>query len=99
MRNLRARILRRIFRLMFPYSEEASRVPHRGGLQEMAERHSIRGVLRAVRATGWRPGSIIDVGVGTGTEGLYDVWPDATICLVLKQAKMNSALEAVTTST
>lgn len=52
------------------------------GLEAMDERHSIAGVLTAIRAAGWQPGTVIDIGVGTGTAGLYGVWPDASICLV-----------------
>lgn len=46
------------------------------------ERHSIRGVLRSVKALGWEPATVIDVGVAMGTEGLYEVWPSANICLI-----------------
>lgn len=53
------------------------------------ERHSIRGVLRSVKALGWQPATVIDVGVAMGTEGLYDVWPSATICLI-EPAEENS---------
>ena len=45
-------------------------------------RHSIEGVLTTLRDIGWRPGAIIDIGVATGTRGLYSVWDDVEICLV-----------------
>ncbi len=38
--------------------------------------------LATLRDLGWRPGAIIDIGVGTGTAGLYSTWPDVTICLI-----------------
>ncbi len=45
-------------------------------------RSSIEGVLVTLRNIGWRPGAILDIGVASGTPGLYSVWPDAPICLV-----------------
>ncbi len=46
------------------------------------ERISIDGVLGQIRELGWTPGAIIDIGVATGTKGLYSVWPNVDICLV-----------------
>lgn len=46
------------------------------------ERTSIGGVLETLRALGWRPGAILDIGVADGTTGLYDVWPEVPLCLV-----------------
>jgi FkbM family methyltransferase len=48
----------------------------------MNRRHSIEGVLKSVKAVGFVPGTVIDIGVYMGTEGLYNVWPNSTICLV-----------------
>ena len=45
-------------------------------------RNSIEGVLTTLRDIGWRPGAIIDIGIATGTPGLYGVWDDVDICLV-----------------
>jgi FkbM family methyltransferase len=47
-----------------------------------AQRHTIGAVLANIGTWGWKPGSIIDIGIAKGTDGLYDTWPDATICLV-----------------
>src|SRR5262245_42519286 len=49
---------------------------------DLNERHSIAGVLTRIKALGWEPATVIDVGVAMGTEGFYGVWPSATICLV-----------------
>ncbi len=43
---------------------------------------SLAVALGKLAAAGWQPGTIIDVGVAIGTEGLYDVWPSAPIVLV-----------------
>ncbi len=48
----------------------------------MEDRFSMEGVLQPIRDLGWTPGAIIDIGVATGTRGLYGVWPDAPICLI-----------------
>jgi hypothetical protein len=48
----------------------------------MVDRISIGGVLQTIRDLGWSPGAIIDIGVSMGTDGLYDVWPDAPLCLI-----------------
>jgi FkbM family methyltransferase len=49
---------------------------------ERIERNSFVGVLHALRDIGWAPASIIDLGVGAGTPGLYTTWPGTPICLV-----------------
>jgi FkbM family methyltransferase len=49
---------------------------------ERIERNSFVGVLQALRNLGWTPASIIDLGVGAGTPGLYTTWPGVPICLV-----------------
>jgi FkbM family methyltransferase len=46
------------------------------------DRQSLEGALKVLADTGWRPGCILDVGVGMGTHGLYGVWSDAPIILV-----------------
>lgn len=46
------------------------------------KRITIEGVLELLRALGWRPGAILDIGVATGTKGLYSIWPDVDICLI-----------------
>ena len=46
------------------------------------QRHSIAGVLNSIKALGWEPATIVDVGVAMGTEGLYSVWPRARIVLI-----------------
>ena len=45
-------------------------------------RVTTEGALAVIRDLGWRPGSIIDIGVAMGTRGLYPIWPDAHICLI-----------------
>lgn len=52
-----------------------------------SERITIEGVLSPLRDLGWKPGAILDIGVATGTKGLYSVWPDVDICLVEPSAK------------
>lgn len=46
------------------------------------ERITIEGVLSPLRDLGWTPGAILDIGVATGTKGLYSIWPEVDICLV-----------------
>jgi FkbM family methyltransferase len=43
---------------------------------------SLAGLLSNLARIGWTPGAIIDIGVATGTEGLYSIWPGVPICLV-----------------
>jgi FkbM family methyltransferase len=62
-------------------AEAAAQRPLRK-LRRRAERATIGGVLENLRGLDWRPGAIIDIGVADGTPGLYDVWPDAPLCLV-----------------
>src|SRR5262245_34273196 len=38
--------------------------------------------LNCIRDSGWKPGGIVDIGVGAGTAGLYSVWPDTPLCLI-----------------
>jgi FkbM family methyltransferase len=38
--------------------------------------------LTVLKEAGWTPGTIIDIGVSMGTEGLYDVWPGVPLVLV-----------------
>jgi FkbM family methyltransferase len=45
-------------------------------------RATTEGALSVIRDLGWRPGSIIDIGVAMGTKGLYPIWPGAHICLI-----------------
>jgi FkbM family methyltransferase len=45
-------------------------------------RVTTEGALQVIRDLGWRPGSVIDIGVAMGTKGLYPIWPDAHICLI-----------------
>lgn len=58
-------------------------------------RHSIEGVLTTLRDIGWRPGAIIDIGVATGTPGLYSVWDDIDICLVEPSRKGRVFMEQI----
>ena len=58
-------------------------------------RHSIEGVLTTLRDIGWRPGAIIDIGVATGTLGLYSVWDDIDICLVEPSRKGRVFMEQI----
>lgn len=74
------RIARRIYRFRqygLPWTPR-----NEAGLADIEDRHSIAGVLKSIRVTGWKPGTVIDVGVGTGTAGLYGAFPDAKICLI-----------------
>jgi FkbM family methyltransferase len=49
----------------------------------MAPDHfTLERALTCLRDLGWRPGGIIDVGVGAGTPGLYSIWPGAPLCLI-----------------
>ena len=43
---------------------------------------SLARALTSLRALGWTPGGIVDVGVGAGTPGLYSVWPHTPLCLI-----------------
>ena len=52
------------------------------GKWDFNERHSIHGVLESIKAVGFSPKTIIDIGIYMGTEGLYNVWPEARICLI-----------------
>jgi FkbM family methyltransferase len=45
-------------------------------------RDSIGEVMEFARLHGFRPGTIIDIGVATGTPGLYESFPDAFLILV-----------------
>jgi FkbM family methyltransferase len=58
-------------------------------------RNSIEGVLTTLRDIGWRPGAIIDIGVATGTAGLYSVWEDIDICLVEPSRKALVYMEQI----
>ncbi len=48
----------------------------------MFQRNSMEGALIPLRDLGWTPGAILDIGVATGTKGLYTAWPGVPICLV-----------------
>lgn len=50
--------------------------------KDLANRVSIAAALTAIAGTGWKPATIFDIGVGLGTDGLYDVFPDARLVLV-----------------
>ena len=58
-------------------------------------RNSIEGVLTTLRGIGWRPGAIIDIGIATGTPGLYPVWDDIDICLVEPSRKGRVFMEQI----
>jgi FkbM family methyltransferase len=45
-------------------------------------RHTMVGALKVIHDLGWQPGAVIDIGVATGTAGLYQFWPDATYCMI-----------------
>ncbi len=60
-----------------------------------AERLSLTGALEAIAATGWRPGGVVDIGVATGTPGLYGVWPDAPIVLIDPVAENRAYMEQI----
>jgi FkbM family methyltransferase len=49
-------------------------------------------VLNLLKGSGFIPGAIIDIGVATGTTGLYDVWPDVPGCLIEPSPKARAAL-------
>jgi FkbM family methyltransferase len=48
----------------------------------MGRRDSIGEVMSFLRSTGFRPGTIIDVGVNTGTPGLYEFFPDCHFLMI-----------------
>jgi len=48
--------------------------------------------LIALRDGGFTPGAIIDIGVADGTAGLYDIWPNAPLCLIEPSAKAQPTL-------
>ncbi len=48
-----------------------------------------------MKALGWTPGAIIDIGVATGTSGLYSVWPGTPICLVEPSPQARPYLEEI----
>lgn len=50
--------------------------------KRMQQRDSIGEVMAFIRDKGFRPGTIFDIGVNTGTPGLYDDFPDAKYVLV-----------------
>lgn len=64
-------------------------------MSKLLPRHSIEGVLTVLRDLGWRPGSILDIGVATGTPGLYSTWPDMDLCLVEPSRKGLVYLEQI----
>lgn len=46
------------------------------------DQFSIARTLANLKALGWTPGGIVDVGVAAGTPGLYSTWPGAPLCLI-----------------
>lgn len=58
-------------------------------------RHTLSAVLAHYRRLGLAPGSIIDVGVGTGTRELYTAFPDARLMLVEPLEEWRGHLEAI----
>ena len=46
-------------------------------LQKKMSRRSLKGLLQHIKAQGFIPGTVIDVGVATGTPELYSVFPKA----------------------
>jgi FkbM family methyltransferase len=54
-----------------------------------------RGSLRLLRELGFNPDVVLDIGVATGTWGLYDTWPQAHYILVEPLAKFEQALKEI----
>jgi FkbM family methyltransferase len=50
--------------------------------EAMSDHFSLPAALGRLRDCGWTPGGIVDIGVATGTAGLYTVWPDTPLCLI-----------------
>lgn len=50
--------------------------------KDLANRVSMASSLATIAGTGWRAATVIDVGVGLGTDGLYDAFPEARLVLV-----------------
>ena len=48
--------------------------------------------LNVLRKAGFAPAAIIDIGVGHGTDGLYDVWPEVALCLIEPSHKAQQLL-------
>ena len=51
-------------------------------MKRMAHEFSILNSLTRIRELGYAPKTVFDVGVATGTEGLYDVFPDVRYVLI-----------------
>lgn len=62
------------------------------------DRSSLRGILLQVRDTGFRPTTIIDVGVADGTPELYDTFPEARLILVEPLVEYEAALKRIQSS-
>lgn len=62
---------------------------------DINDRIGIEGVLTPLRELGWTPGAILDIGIATGTKGLYSVWPDVDICLVEPSPKSLVYMEQI----
>jgi FkbM family methyltransferase len=61
----------------------------------LGERHSLDQALAQLRRVGVRPGTVVDVGVGHGTEELYDTFHDARFLLVEPVAEEEPALRRI----
>jgi FkbM family methyltransferase len=51
--------------------------------------------LRHLAGLGFRPATVVDVGVGNGTQDLYDTFPDATFLLIEPLEEFRPVLEDV----
>jgi FkbM family methyltransferase len=63
--------------------------------KEKIERASMRGALRQLRVLGFRPRTVIDVGVAWQTDELYAEFPEAEILLIEPQVEFEPCLKKI----
>lgn len=66
-----------------------------GPIEIPVERASMTGALRQLYRLGFRPGTVIDVGVAWGTFELYKEFPEAEILLIEPQAEYEPHLKKI----
>ncbi|MBF0305819.1 MAG: FkbM family methyltransferase [Alphaproteobacteria bacterium] len=68
------------------------------GAEIWAKRQTMAGTLSNLKARGFAPNTIIDVGAQQGTPPLYDVFPDARLLMIEPVAENEPALRALAAS-
>ena len=63
--------------------------------KDLATRVSMAAALATIARTGWKPATVFDVGVGLGTDGLYDAFPEARLVLVEPVAEAKPFLDDI----